>query len=124
MSNKILVVDDEESLRMLFQAEFEETGYQVKTAATAEEALAIIPDYQPNLVIMDIRMPGMSGLEALAKIKEMERDLPVIICSAYGEYKQDFSSWASDGYVIKSTNLDELKRQVKKFLPLPVTPEN
>ncbi|MBW1646169.1 MAG: response regulator [Deltaproteobacteria bacterium] len=116
MKRKILVVDDEESIRLLYREELEDAGYEVRTAASAEEALELIAAGRPDLVIMDIKMPGMSGLEALVKIKEMDRRLPVILCSAYGEYKQDFSSWASDDYVVKSANLDELKRHIEKIL--------
>jgi CheY-like chemotaxis protein len=116
MSHKILVVDDEDSIRLLYQEELEDEGYIVKTAASAEEALKILPGFHPELVIMDIKMPGMSGIEALIKIKEMDRTIPVILCSAYGEYKQDFSTWASDAYVIKSANLDELKKHIHTIL--------
>ncbi len=116
MKPKILVVDDEESIRLLYQAELEESGYEVQTAANAREALEMLSRSRPDLVIMDIKMPGMSGLEALVQIKEQDRSLPVILCSAYGEYKQDFSSWASDDYVVKSANLDGLKRHIKKIL--------
>ncbi|MBN2331857.1 MAG: response regulator [Deltaproteobacteria bacterium] len=116
MGKKILVVDDEDNIRLLYQEELEEEGYQISTAATAEEALEIIPAFQPDLVIMDIKMPGMSGVEALIKIKEQNRELPVILCSAYGEYKQDFSTWASDAYVVKSANLGELKEHIKHLL--------
>ena len=116
MSQKILVVDDEESIRLLYQEELEDEGYNVKTAASAEEALEIVPEFHPDLVIMDIKMPGMSGVEALIKIKEMDRNIPVILCSAYGEYKQDFSTWASDAYVVKSANLNELKKHIQTIL--------
>ncbi len=116
MSQKILVVDDEESIRLLYQEEFEDEGYTIKTAANAEEALKLLPDFHPDLVIMDIKMPGMSGVEALIKIKEMDRNIPVILCSAYGEYKQDFSTWASDAYVVKSANLNELKKHIRTIL--------
>ena len=116
MSQKILVVDDEESIRSLYQEELEDEGYTVKTAANAEEALKVLPDFHPDLVIMDIRMPGISGVEALIKIKEIDRNIPVILCSAYGEYKQDFSTWASDAYVVKSANLNELKKHIHTIL--------
>ncbi|HDJ28440.1 MAG TPA: response regulator, partial [Proteobacteria bacterium] len=55
MSQKILVVDDEESTRFLYQEEFEDEGYTIKTAANAEEALKLLPDFHPDLVIMDIK---------------------------------------------------------------------
>ena len=70
----------------------------------------------PDLVLLDINMPGLNGIEVLRQMKEMRADLPIILCSAYPEYKQDFGSWASDDYVVKSANLDELKAVVRKHL--------
>mmetsp|Transcript_10137 Transcript_10137/g.5247 ORF Transcript_10137/g.5247 Transcript_10137/m.5247 type:complete len:80 (+) Transcript_10137:183-422(+) len=70
----------------------------------------------PDLVILDINMPGMSGIEVLRRMKEINPDLPVILSSAYQEYKQDFGSWASEEYIVKSANMDELKQAVRKHL--------
>ena len=50
-------------------------------------------------------MPVMDGIEALKRIREKERQLPIILCSAYGEYKQDLTTWASDAYVVKCADL-------------------
>jgi CheY-like chemotaxis protein len=61
-------------------------------------------------------MPGMDGIETLRRIKEMDKNIPVILCTAYGQYKQDFSSWASDAYVVKSADLEELKTKIKTVL--------
>ena len=61
-------------------------------------------------------MPGMDGIQVLNEIKNMNKDQPVILCSAYGEFKQDFSSWVSDGYVVKSADTGELKQTIKKIL--------
>ncbi|MBN2233149.1 MAG: response regulator [Deltaproteobacteria bacterium] len=113
---RILVVDDEESIRLLYEEELADEGYEVQSAASAEEALAAIPVFKPHLVTMDIKMPGMSGVDALIRIKEIDRSIPVILCTAYGEYKQDFSTWASDDYVVKSSSLDELKQHIQRLL--------
>ena len=75
-----------------------------------------IVDY--DLITLDMKMPGMGGIEALKRIREKERQLPVIICSAYGEYQQDFSTWACDAYVVKSADLTELKSTIRKLLGL------
>ena len=69
-----------------------------------------------DVLLLDINMPGLNGIEVLRQMKELRADLPVILCSAYPEYKQDFGSWASDDYVVKSANLDELKAVVRKHL--------
>ncbi|NPA24925.1 MAG: response regulator [Deltaproteobacteria bacterium] len=112
----ILVADDEENIRLLYSEELEEEGYKVIAAADGEEALTKVVELKPDLVVMDIKMPGISGVDALIKIKEIDRNLPVILCSAYSDYKQDFSTWASDAYVVKAANLDELKKAIAEVL--------
>ena len=116
MMKKILVVDDEENIRFLYQEELEEEGYTVDVAAHGQEALEKLNAFQPDLVTLDIRMPGMNGVETLRKIREVQRDLPVILCSAYGEFKQDLTTWASDAYVIKTSDLTELKGTIRTLL--------
>lgn len=112
----ILVVDDEENIRWLYKEELEEEGYKITAAASGEEALEIIPALKPDLVVMDIKMPGISGVDTLIKIKEIDKNIPVILCSAYSDYKQDFTTWASDAYVVKAANLDELKKAITNIL--------
>ncbi len=115
---RILIADDEESLRRLYQEEFEEEGYEVILAGNGNEVLARLEDSDrpPDIIVMDIRMPGMNGIDTLRVIKEKYPHIPVILCSAYSEFKQDFSVWASDDYVVKSSDLTELKETVKKHL--------
>lgn len=113
---KILLVDDEESIHLLYRDELEEEGYEVHSAFNGEEALEKLGILSPDLIILDINMPGMNGIEALRRIKEINSEIPVILCSAYQEFKQDLASWASDEYIVKSSNLDELKAAVKKHL--------
>ena len=112
----ILVVDDEENIRFLYKEELEDEGYKVTLAANAEEAMKKINEQQPDLITLDIKMPGMDGIEFLRKLKEENRNIPVILCSAYGSYKQDFRVWASDAYVVKSADLRELKQTIKEIL--------
>ncbi|HET97436.1 MAG TPA: response regulator [Desulfurivibrio alkaliphilus] len=114
---KILLVDDEDSIQLLYREELEEEGYTVHSAMTGEEALEKLESVNPDLIILDINMPGMNGIEALRRIKEINPAVPVILCSAYQEFKQDLASWASEEYIVKSANLDELKAAVKKYLP-------
>lgn len=113
---RLLVVDDEENIRFLFKEELEEEGYEVDLASSGLEALSKIKDSPYDLVVLDIKMPGMSGIQTLNEIKNINKDLPVILCSAYGEFKQDFSSWVSDGYVVKSADTSELKQTIKSIL--------
>jgi CheY-like chemotaxis protein len=113
---KILVVDDEENIRLLYREELEEEGYSVDVAAHGKEALDKLNTFKPDLITLDIKMPGMDGVETLRRIREVQRDLPVILCSAYGEYKQDLTTWASDAYVIKASDLTDLKGTIKTLL--------
>jgi DNA-binding response OmpR family regulator len=112
----ILVVDDEQSIRFLYREELEEDGYRVITAADGEEALRKVRKDKPDLITLDIRMPGMDGIEVLHRIREMDKEIPVIMSTAYGEYRNDFNVWASDAYVIKTANLGELKETIKRLL--------
>lgn len=113
---KVLVVDDEASIRLLYKEEFADEGWDVDTAASGPEAIEKIRANRPDVVTLDIKMVGMDGLETLAKIREFELELPIILCTAYGSYRQDFGTWGSDVYVTKSANLEELKREVKRLL--------
>ena len=116
MAKKILIIDDEDSIHLLYSEEFEEEGYEVYGALSGEDALDKLNDISPDLVILDINMPGMDGIEVLRKIKEINPNLPVILSSAYQEFKQDLASWASDDYIVKSANLEELKAAVKRHI--------
>ena len=113
---KILVVDDEESIRFLYKEELEEEGYVVECATNGEEALEKLLIFKPDLISLDIKMPVMDGIEALKRIRERDRRLPIILCSAYGEYKQDLTTWASDAYVVKCADLTELKTTIRRLL--------
>jgi CheY-like chemotaxis protein len=113
---RILVVDDEESIRFLYKEELEEEGFVVECAKNGEEALEMLSVFKPDLVSLDIKMPVMDGIEALKRIREKERQLPIILCSAYGEYKQDLTTWASDAYVVKCADLTNFKLTIRKLL--------
>ncbi len=113
---KILVADDEMSIRLLYSEELKEEGYEVYLASNGREALEIVDKVSLDLVILDIKMPEMDGIEALRQIKERQPDLPVLLSTAYGEYRQDFATWASDEYLVKSSDLEDLKSAVRRYL--------
>ena len=113
---KILVVDDEQNIRELYKEEFEDMGYAVTLVADGVEALTVLDTAKFDLVTLDMRMPDMDGIETLRKMKEKDSTLPVIICTAYEEYKHDFGSWCSDAYVVKSADMTQLRDMVKNIL--------
>ncbi len=112
----ILVVDDDEAIRTLLQEELMEEGYQVMVATDARDALKKVEKEQLDLVILDVRMPGMDGLEALPRILGLKEGLPVILNTAYSQYQESFMSWAADAYVVKSSDLTQLKAKVKELI--------
>lgn len=114
--NKILVVDDENSIRLLYSEELAEEGYAVTTAATAAEAAEKLLQENFDLMVLDIKLKNESGLDLLQKIVKERHSLPVILCTAFSCYKDDFSAWLADGYVVKSSDLQELKDEIKKVL--------
>jgi len=113
---KILIVEDDANQRLLYREAFEEEGFEVLDAPNGWTALACVGRECFDLVVLDINMPGMDGLEALVRIHNANRRLPVVIHSAYAEYKNQYKSWIADAYVIKSSNLAELKRIVLTLL--------
>ncbi len=112
----ILVVDDEEHILRLYEKEFSDEGYQVKTAKGAEEAIKIAQEGRVNLVVLDIKLEEKNGLEILSDFKRLNKDLPIILNSAYSTYKSDFQSWLADAYLVKSSNLEELKKTIRELV--------
>ena len=112
---KILVIDDEENIRILYTEELQDEGYDVIVASSAEEANLKIRESNPDLITLDIRMPGTDGIDFLRKLRERDKNIPIVMCSAYSDYKQDFRVWASEAYVIKSSDMVELKSTIREI---------
>ena len=118
MADRILVIDDEESLRFLYTSELARDGYQVESAADADQAMEMFSDGDYALAIVDIEMPGLDGLELLSKLREIDPSTPLVLNSAFSTYKADFKSWVADGYIVKSSDLEPLKTKIKELLVL------
>ena len=116
MKKKILVVEDEEGLRLLYEEELKGEGYEVLTAKNGKEAIQQLEAEKPDLIILDIVMPVMDGMEALGKIVGRDRKIPIILNSSYPGYREDFMTWAADAYITKSIDLGELKDKVRELL--------
>ena len=113
---KILVIDDEENIRELYKIELIKEGYEVALAEDGKGLLDRIEEEKPNLIILDIMMAKYHGLDLLQDIRNRFYNLPVILCSAYDTFKSDLKSIAADYYVVKSSDLTELKKTIVKAL--------
>ncbi|MDT8274050.1 MAG: response regulator [Desulfomonilia bacterium] len=117
---KILIVDDEKHIRLLYSEELKEEGYDVALASDGAGILQRIEQEKPDVVVLDIKMVSSNGLDVLQDIRNMYYNLPVILCSAYGSYKVDIKSIAADAYVVKSSDLTELKNKIAQVLEASV----
>jgi len=111
----ILVIDDEADIRTLLTEEFGK-NFKVVTAKDGEEGLKNIFDKKPDLVILDIKMPKMNGLEVLRKTKAFFPTLPVILCTAFSSYKTVYAASLADAFVVKSPDLTELEETVEQLI--------
>jgi DNA-binding response OmpR family regulator len=112
---KILIVDDDQSILRLYQEELSEEGYEVVTAASGQEGLKMFELSDPDLVTLDIHLPDIDGIKLLRQMKEKKPRMPVIMSTAY-DYRDDFSVWASEAYIVKSSDLTELKATIRKLI--------
>ena len=112
----ILIADDDKNLALLYEEELTEDGYAVEVVYDAKSAIERVEQSPPDLLVLDIRMPGMDGIEALSHGLGKNNKLPVILNTAYSNYKDNFMTWAADAYVVKSSDLTELKETIKDVL--------
>jgi len=113
---KILCVDDDYSLLCLYQEELSEEGYKVILAKDGKEALSKFMKEKPQVVVLDIRMPGMDGIETLNVLLGRDRQAKVILNTAYPQYKENFMTWGAAAYVVKSSDVTELKEKIREVL--------
>lgn len=110
----ILIVDDEASQRTLLSGFVESIGFRPAEAPSAEEALDSIRRAYPAMVLLDVRLPGMNGIEALAKIREISSELPVLLITAHADLREAVSAvkGGADDYLAKPVDLDELEAAI------------
>jgi len=111
----ILLADDDESTRLLVQEALSDEGYDVIVAEDGREAMKKVEQRNPDMVILDIQMSPVDGMEVLPKILRKKRNIPVILYTAYTQYQEDFMAWTADAYVVKSSDLTELKEKVREL---------
>ena len=117
---KILIADDEEGLRAVLKILLAKEGYQVRTAASGAEALKALDEESFHVVLSDIKMPGMSGIELLKNIRERDPSLPVIIMTAYASLDTAIQAVNQGAfhYFVKQTKNEEIKLVVKRALEM------
>jgi DNA-binding response OmpR family regulator len=113
---RVLIVEDDANQRLLYEEELSDSGYEVLTAGDGREGLNVAREHRPDLVILDINMPVMDGLDTLNQLLETNPSVPTIINTAYPGYQDSFSAWSADAYVVKSSDLTELKATVQRLL--------
>ena len=118
IQKRILVVDDDESLRWVTQAQLQQSGYQVDAAANGKEALAKIQETPPDLAIADLMMPGMSGIELLKSIRADYPEIIVILVTAFGTVENAVEAMRAGAYdyITKPVNMEELRLIVGRGL--------
>ncbi len=114
--NRILVVDDEPNLRLVYKEVLSDEGYQVLEAESLKETFEILDREPVDLVVLDIKLRSESGLDVLQRITKEFSNVPVVLCSAYVSFQNDYTSWLADSYIVKSSDPQELLKEIKRVL--------
>lgn len=120
MTEKILIVDDQFGIRILLNEVLQKEGYMTFQAANGVQALEIAKNNRPDLVLLDMKIPGMDGIEILKRMKEHDSSIAVIIMTAYGELDmiQQANDLGAITHFAKPFDIDDIRNAVKKYLPL------
>ncbi|TLS38965.1 response regulator [Pseudalkalibacillus caeni] len=120
MEKKVLIVDDQYGIRILLSELLKKEGYKTYQASNGVAALEIVKKEDPALIILDLKMPGMDGIEVFKEIKAMESNAKVIFMTAYGELQliNEFMELGALTHFTKPFDIEEVAKTVKKELPL------
>jgi DNA-binding NtrC family response regulator len=121
LTASILIVDDEPIVREALRDWLVDAGYQVQTAETGEEGLRILSNQEISLVILDVRLPGQTGIRVLEKMKEVKPDIKAIVITAYAspEMRDEAMNLGALQYLTKPIAPDKLEKLVKEALFRP-----
>jgi len=115
----ILLVDDDENVRLMCERGLRGEGYVTHSVSSGPEAMQFMAKNPTvDLIILDIRMAPFDGIEVLKQLRAKRVNIPVILYSDYSFYKENFDTWLANAYVVKSSDLRELKDKVKELLSL------
>jgi len=118
VKQKLLIVDDQNGIRLLLVEVFSSEGYETFQASSGQTALDIVKEKRPDLVLLDMKMPGMDGLEILKRIKDIDPDMKVIMMTAYGELEliNEAQRYGALMHFTKPFDIDELRAAVNEQL--------
>jgi two-component system response regulator (stage 0 sporulation protein F) len=114
---KILIIDDQIGIRILLNEVFQQAGYESYCAENGQEALALFAKHQPDIILLDMKIPGMDGLDILAQIRKADPELPVFMMTAYGELDliKQANLLGATRHFTKPFDIDELLQAVKEI---------
>lgn len=114
----ILIVDDQPGIRMLLEEVFSKEGFETLSASNGHEALSIFKDLRPELVLLDMKIPGMDGIEILKRMKQDCGGVQVVMMTAYGELDliEEAKTWGAVRHFTKPFDVFELRGAVKQLL--------
>ncbi|MCK1994560.1 response regulator [Peribacillus muralis] len=120
MSGKILIVDDQFGIRILLNEVLHKEGYDTFQAANGIQALEVLNNHSPDLVLLDMKIPGMDGIEILKRMKMVDPDIRVIIMTAYGELDmiQEAKDLGAMTHFAKPFDIDDIRKAVREYLPI------
>ena len=120
MKKKILIIEDEPKICQFLSINFEGEGYEVETAYSGEEGLEKIKTFKPNLLLLDIKLPGVSGWEVCEQIKKNPKykDIIIVILSAFTQKldKDKSTSYKVDDFIAKPFEIDDVTKKIKQLL--------
>ncbi|GER66357.1 sporulation initiation phosphotransferase F [Weizmannia acidilactici] len=116
----ILIVDDQFGIRILLTEVLQKEGYETFQAANGAQALDLAANREIDLVLLDMKIPGMNGIEILKRLKEMKPDIRVIIMTAYGELDmiEEAKDFGALNHFAKPFDIDDIREAVQKYLAM------
>ncbi|GIW47729.1 MAG: two-component system response regulator [Deltaproteobacteria bacterium] len=113
---KILIVDDEPNVRLVYKEVLSEKGYEVLEAESSRETFDILNREPIDLLVLDIKLRSESGLDILQRVSKQFPQIPVVLCSAYISFQNDYTSWLADSYIVKSSDPEDLLKEIEKII--------
>lgn len=118
MKGKVLIVDDQFGIRILLNEVLQKEGYETYQASNGNQALENVTNHSPDLVLLDMKIPGMDGIEILKRMKKLDQNIRVIIMTAYGELDmiQEAKDLGALTHFAKPFDIDDIRSAVKKYI--------